>query len=217
MTLLCGVDEAGRGPVIGPLVSAGVVIDAKDTGKLTALGVKDSKLLTPKQREEMFEEIKKTVLRYEIHSLTPQDIDAALRAEGTNLNWLEADTTIAIVDKLKPDRAVIDCPSTNIAAYTAYLKKGLKTKCELIVEHKADLNHVVVGAASILAKVTRDRAIEEIKKKIGKNIGSGYPADPVTKEFLEKNWDKHPEIFRKTWQTYKNVMKKKAQKGLGEF
>ena len=117
---------------------------------------------------------------------------------------------------MKPDKAILDCPSTNVKAYKQYVEKLLKGKVELVAEHKADVNYPVVAAASILAKVTRDREIEKIKKKVG-NVGSGYPADPVTKAFLEKNWDKHPKIFRKTWAAYKNVAKKKGQKGLGEF
>ena len=217
MKLICGIDEAGRGPVIGPLVTAGVVIEEGDEAKLTEMGIKDSKLILPKKREEMFEAVKKIVKRYEIIVLEPKDIDDALRSPSTNLNWLEADTTAAIVNKLKPDKAIVDCPSNNIEAYTEYLNKKINVKCEIVAEHKADLNYVVVGAASILAKVTRDRIIEEIKKEIGENIGSGYPADPITKRFLEDNWDKHPKIFRKTWKSYKNMITKKAQKGLGEF
>lgn len=217
MVSVCGIDEAGRGPVIGPLVTAGAVIDEGDEKKLADLGVKDSKLILPAKREEMFEQIKKIVKSYEIRVIEPRDIDSALRDPSTNLNWLEADATADVVNILKPDKAIIDCPSNNIEEYTKYLKKKLNGSCELVVEHKADLNHLIVGAASILAKVTRDRAIEEIKKRIGKDIGSGYPSDPVTREFLEHNYDQHPEIFRKTWQTYKDVVRNKEQKGLGDY
>jgi ribonuclease HII len=217
MTELCGIDEAGRGPVIGPLVTAGVVIDPADEAKLKKLGVKDSKLLLPKKREELFDKILEIVKRHEIVVLSPQDIDAALIDPDTNLNWLEADTTAELINKLKPEKAIVDCPSNNIQEYSDYIRKKLNVDCELVAEHKADLNHLVVGAASILAKVTRDRAIEEIKKKVGQDIGSGYPADPVTKAFISENYKKHPEIFRKTWQTYKNVVASKQQKGLDEF
>ena len=171
----------------------------------------------PKKREELFDWIKKFVKRYEIIVLEPKDIDAALRSQSSNLNWLEADTNVEIINKLKPEKAIVDCPSNNIQAYTEYMERKLKVKCEVIAEHKADLNHVIVGAASILAKVTRDRMIEEIKKKIGEDIGSGYPADPKTKRFLEDNWDKYPKIFRKTWKSYKNIIDKQKQRGLGDF
>ena len=217
MTELCGIDEAGRGPVIGPLVTAGVVIDDSDEQKLADLGVKDSKLILPKKREELFEKIKKIAKRFEIMVLSPQDIDAALIDPDHNLNWLEADTTADVINKLKPEKVIVDCPSNNVDEYKEYIREQLNVDCELVVEHKADLNHLVVGAASILAKVTRDRAIAEIKEQVGKDIGSGYPADPVTKEFISENYDKHPEIFRKTWQTYKDVVARKEQKGLDEF
>lgn len=216
MTIICGVEEAGRGPVIGPLVMAAVTIDQKEEIKLKEIGVKDSKLLTPKQREDMFEKIKKAVKKYEIKILSPQDVDDALNDPNINLNWLEAINSAELINKLKPDKAILDCPSNNILAYKNYVEKLLKFKVEIVSEHKADLNHLIVGAASILAKVTRDREIEKLKKKYGQ-MGSGYPSDPNTKTFLEKNWDKHPEIFRKTWASYKNIAKKKSQKGLGEF
>lgn len=217
MVELCGIDEAGRGPVIGPLVTAGVVIDEDKEMEFKALGVKDSKLIPRAKREELFETIKSMVKRYEIIVLTPQDIDAALMDPDTNLNWLEADTNAEIINKLKPEKAIVDCPSNNIADYSDYIRKKLNVDCELVAEHKADLNHLVVGAASILAKVTRDRAIAEIQKKVGCDIGSGYPSDPRTKAFISENYDKYPEIFRKTWQTYKNVVASKEQKGLDEF
>lgn len=217
MTLLCGIDEAGRGPVIGPLVSCGVLIDDKDEKKLARIGVKDSKLLLPKKREELFDKIIAIVKKYELVVLTPQDIDAALMDPDTNLNWLEADATAEIINKLNPEKVIIDCPSNNIEEYREYIRKKLNVDCELVAEHKADLNHIVVGAASILAKVTRDRAIEEIKKKVGQDIGSGYPADPITQQFITANYKKYPEIFRKTWQTYKNLIAKKQQTGLSDF
>jgi ribonuclease HII len=217
MASLCGIDEAGRGPVIGPLVTAGVVIDSADEEKLKNLGVKDSKLIPKHKREEMYDAIISIVKSYEIVVLSPADIDAALVDPSTNLNWLEADTQAEIINKLTPEKVIVDCPSNNVDAYTDYLRRKLNVDCELVVEHKADLNHLVVGAASILAKVTRDKAIDEIKKKVGQDIGSGYPADPITKSFIEDNYKKHPEIFRKTWQTYKNVVASKQQKGLGDF
>ena len=104
----------------------------------------------------------------------------------------------------------MDCPSNNIPAYTAYVQKHVKDKTiELISEHKADLNHTIVGAASIIAKVVRDREIAKSREDIGIDFGSGYPSDPKTKEFLAKNWDKYPLLFRKSWASYKKVVQKK--------
>jgi len=214
--LICGIDEAGRGPVIGPMVLCGVLVEEKDLTKLKSLGVTDSKLLTKEKREELFEKIIKIIKKYEIIIVHPKEIDSALESKDLNLNWLEAHKSAEIINKLKPNKVTVDSPSNNCKVYAVYLKKLLNKKTELECIHKADLKHVYVGAASILAKVTRDKEIEKIQKKYG-NIGSGYPSDETTQKFLEKNWKKHPEIFRKTWSSYQKFVKNQNQKKLGEF
>ncbi|MFT4297633.1 MAG: ribonuclease HII [Candidatus Woesearchaeota archaeon] len=217
MVIICGVEEAGRGPVIGPMVMAGVVMDEKDLFKLDDLGVRDSKLLSPFQRESMFELIQKAVKAYKIITLPPSKIDETLDSEDMNLNWLEAKTSAEIINELNPDKAILDCPSNNILAYSIYVKNNLSKPVEIISEHKADLNHKIVGAASILAKVARDREIQKIKDKLKVNFGSGYPSDPLTIKFLKDNWNKYPDIFRKSWSSYKRVESLKSQKKLAEF
>ncbi|MBW2963437.1 ribonuclease HII [Candidatus Woesearchaeota archaeon] len=162
MKILLGIDEAGRGPVLGPLVMAGAMID--DEKKLENLGIKDSKLLLPQKRQEIYQKLIKLV-KYKIIILKPEEIDAALKSQNLNLNWLEAQTSAKIINELKPKRAIIDCPSNNVESYHEYLKKIVKTKTELILEHKAE-SHLIVAAASILAKVTRDKEVEKIKKQI---------------------------------------------------
>lgn len=213
----CGVEEAGRGPVIGPMIMAACTIKEEDEDTLKKIGVKDSKLLSPQQRESLYKEILKMVLDYTITIITPLQIDNALEDDNMNLNWLEATTSANLINELKPDYAVLDCPSNNIKAYNDYVKERIKTKTEIISEHKADLNHPIVSAASILAKVTRDHEIEKIKQKLNVSFGSGYPSDPRTVEFLEKNYNKYDNIFRKSWASYKRVASKRAQKKLGEF
>ena len=217
MVLIAGVDEAGRGPVVGPLVAAGVLIDEKDLAKLREIGVKDSKLLSPKQREMLFYKIISIAKNYKIVIVDPEEIDEAVESETSNLNQLETEKFAIIINYLKPDRVVIDCPSTNLEAYKEHIRVYIKEKMSIICEHKADLNHEVVGAASILAKVTRDREIEKIKERIGINFGSGYPSDETTKEFLKKNWNKYPDILRHSWASYKNVTVEKKQTKLEDF
>ncbi len=222
MKLICGVEEAGRGPVIGPMVMCGLTIDEKKEPMLKKIGAKDSKLLSPKQREFLYKKILTIVKKSEVVILRAWQVDAALQDPKLNLNWLEALTSAKIIAKLKPDKAILDCPSNNIKAYTAYVKKELeklkiKKKIELISEHKADLNHPIVSAASIIAKVTRDREIEKIKKIIKQDFGSGYPSDPTTQEFLKKNYKKFKKYFRTTWSTYQEIKNSKTQKKLGEF
>ena len=199
------------------MVICGVTIDEKDTYKLKSIGAKDSKLLTKQTREILFEQIKKIIKKYKIIIIPPKEIDGALLSDDLNLNWLEAIKMAEIINELKPDKVIIDCPSNNDREFLRYLKKHLKDKnTEIIAEHKADVIYPVVSAASILAKVTRDREIENLKRKYKVDFGSGYPSDSITREFLEVNHDKY-DFFRKTWAPYKQVNARKKQKRLGEF
>lgn len=216
--LLCGIEEAGRGPVIGPMVMCGVLIDEKDELKLVAVGARDSKLLSPRARELVYKKIIGLVKDYKVVAISPQEIDAAIQSPTLNLNWLEAKKTSEIVNYLKPDKVILDCPSSNCRAYADYVRKGLENKkVRIVAEHKADVNHPIVSAASIIAKVVRDQKIEGIKKEIGIDFGSGYPADERTAKFLREYHDKYPELFRKEWEPYRKIIKAKKQKGLAEF
>ena len=219
MVLLCGIEEAGRGPVIGPMVMCGLMINEEDEPKLKAIGAKDSKMLTPKQREGLFDKILKIAVRHKVVILSPQEIDDAVgRGKAANLNWLEAETSAKMINELKPDKVLVDCPSPNIPAYTARLRSMLDNKeINILCAHHADVNFPVVSASSIIAKVTRDAEIEKIKKKIGKNFGSGYPADPTTKEFVKEHYMDYPDIIRHSWAPYKEIIKQRDQKKIGEF
>ena len=214
MVKVLGIDEAGRGPVIGPMVMAGAMIEE---GKESSLGdVKDSKLVSQKNRIILERHIKKQT-KYEVLVVEPEIIDAAVLSGELNLNWLEAHKQAEIINKLKPDKAIIDCPCINCKAYEEYLQNLIKDKnIQLIVEHKADENYPICSAASILAKTEREKQMGDIKRKYGKT-GSGYPADPYTKEFIKNNWNKCPEIFRKSWSTYKRFAENKFQKTLPDY
>ncbi len=215
--LILGIDEAGRGPVLGPLVMAGALLREEDVPQLKERGVKDSKLLSPEKREALEKEIQKVVVDFTLEIVEPLNIDAAIKS-GLNLNWLEGNMAAAIINRLKPDTAIIDCPSPNIQAYKEYLFHRLENKkIKLVVEHKADLNHLPVSAASILAKVARDREIEKLKQKIGFDFGSGYLTDEKTQVFLKKHFNDYENVFRKAWVSFKNVENEKQQKSLGEF
>jgi len=148
-------------------------------------------------------------------SATPRGIFSS----SSNLNLLEAQNFAELINSLRCDEAIIDCPSTNIKAYTETLKSLLKFDTTLMCYHKAE-RFFQVGAASILAKVTRDREIEKLQSTIPEPMGSGYPSDPVTKEFLKNNWDKYPDIFRKSWSSYTAYSDGKfsnKQKNLSDF
>jgi len=215
--LICGIDEAGRGPLIGPMVMCAVKIRKEDEQKLVALGVKDSKLLTAKTREFLYDKIIEIAKGYEIAIVEPHEIDAAVFSQTSNLNWLEATTSAKLLNVLKPDSAILDCPSPNIKAYHDFVNKLLEKKLDMTCAHHADRDFVVVGAASIIAKVTRDAEVEKIRKKIGKDFGSGYLTDPKMKGFAEKYWDKYPEIFRHSWAPYMKLAGLKKQKKLDSY
>ena len=214
MTKILGIDEAGRGPVIGPLIIGGVMVEEGDEKKFE--GVKDSKLLPHKKRIELDKKIKE-VSEFMIIEVLPKEIDEAILGGKINLNWLEAHKQAEIINSLNPDVAIIDCPSPNCKAYEAYVRELLvNKKIKMIVEHKADVNYPVCSAASIIAKVRREDAMDEIKSIYG-DTGPGYPANATTLAFIRDNWQKHPDIFRKSWATFKNQEKAAGQMKLEKF
>ncbi|MDD5178237.1 MAG: ribonuclease HII [Candidatus Nanoarchaeia archaeon] len=214
--MILGIDEAGRGPVIGPLVIAGTMTDENDLEKLKELGVRDSKLVLPKKRAELFKKLKKITVSHTI-VINPKEIDEAVESANLNLNWLEAIKAAEIINIMNPDKVILDCPSPNLKAYERYLRKHLQNKeIPIICEHKADLNYVIVGAASILAKETREIILEKMKKEYG-DFGPGYSSNAITQKYTEENFEKYPEIFRKSWATWKNQENNKKQKKLNEF
>ncbi len=201
------------------MVMVGVLTDEEGTAELKKIGAKDSKLLTPKQRQQLFGKIVRIVKDYKIVIVSPAEIDASVKSDdGMNLNWLEAHKSAEIINALNPEKIIIDSPSNNVENYKRYLMRLLKNKkIEAVVEHKADVNHVECSAASILAKVTRDSEIEKIKKAVVEDLGSGYLADPKTIEFFDKYFETYPDIFRKSWAPYRDKVSGKQQKKLGEF
>jgi ribonuclease HII len=216
--LFAGVDEAGRGPIIGPMVMATVFMREADLDKLKLLGVKDSKLLSKQKREELYDDILDIVADYKIVIVPNTEIDEAVNGKESNLNRLELIKTAEMLNSIPElEKAYVDCPSINMVAYNKDLMHEINNKkLRLVAEHKADMNYPIVAAASILAKVTRDREIEKIMQQFDVDFGSGYLTDPKTIAFLEKNYDKYP-FFRKSWSTWKNLAKKKNQKTLTNF
>jgi len=218
MVLVCGIDEAGRGPVIGPLVICGAMVEDGKLDELRALGVKDSKMLTHKSRTEMCAKIKEVLVDFKIIKVQPSEIDHVVESKTTNLNWLEADKSVEIINALDPDEVILDCPSPNVKKYASYIKERVDDdNVKVVAKHKADRDYVIVGAASILAKCEREHEVAEIEKVVGQSIGSGYPSNPVCQEFLRKHGEQYPEIIRRSWMTWKNHVKGKRQKTLGEF
>lgn len=219
--LLLGIDDAGRGPVIGPMILAGCLIDEETEKNLKKLGVKDSKQLTQKRREFLEEKIKQEAETFEVVVFLPDEIDGK-NEHGINLNNLEAIACAEIINRInkgyKKIKVVIDCPSVSIAKWQDFLKTKIKnlSNLEISCEHKADKNHVSVSAASILAKCVREKEMNKLKEKYGDGIGSGYCSDPLTCEFLSKYAQKYQDqgIFRKTWSTWKTALGQSKQNKL---
>ncbi len=215
--IVCGIDEAGKGPVIGPMIVAGAEMREEDLPKLKEIGAKDSKLLSPKRREEIYRELTK-IVKYKLIKISPREIDYYVK--DNRMNEMEALKICEIINDLNPDKAIIDCPSPNKRAFKEFLISKIKNKkIKLIVEHKADYKYEIVGAASIIAKVTRDREVRKIERKFNIKIGSGYPSDPKTREFIKNNWNKElfSNIFRKSWQTWKRLKEQSKTKQLKLF
>jgi ribonuclease HII len=219
--LILGIDDAGRGPVIGPMILAGCLIDESTEIEFKKLGIKDSKELTPKRREFLATIIREKAETFEIVLAHPTEIDEKL-GSGTNLNHLEAIKTAEIINKINKGfrkiKVIIDCPSVGIVKWTDFLKIKIDnlSNLEIVCEHKADKNHIAVSAASILAKSAREKEMDKLKEMYGFEMGSGYTSDPSTINFLEKNSQKHEDsgIFRKSWGTWKNATDKIVQKKL---
>jgi len=222
--LILGIDDSGRGPVIGPMIMAGCLIDSELEKEFRQEGVKDSKKLIDKRRETLAEIVRNKALSYNIIVISPREIDGRTNA-GINLNRIEAIKAADIInstnkgfDKIK---VVVDCPSPNIEKWTNTLKAYVdkKDNLEFVVEHKADVNHIACSAASIIAKSQREKEVRKIKRAIGKDFGSGYPSDPVTCKFLSEYAKEHKKdgIFRETWATWKNSCSIKEQKKLDSF
>jgi len=201
---ISGIDEAGKGPVLGNLVIALASIDAEAEPELTELGITDSKKLTREKREEFFPQIKK-LCKYSIVEITASQLNERMGRESLNL--IEAKAMGGLAASF-PGRIYIDLPEKNASKF---IEKANLGKREVVAEHKADLKYPIVGAASILAKVTRDRRIEELKEKVGEEIGSGYTSDERTINAI-----KNPKIraklkgeIRTRWSTVERVMQPK--------
>ena len=209
-----------KGAVIGPMVIAGVTLEKKYEKKITALGVKDSKQLSPKKREELaplIEEIAKNIVVIKVPACK---IDAN-RLHGINLDMIEAIKIAQIIEMSPKSRIYVDSLGQNPKKFERMIRNHLpkEKKFDLIVKNYLDESVPVVSAASVIAKVERDREIEEIKKKVGVDFGVGYSHDKRTIEFIKYLMKKGelPSYVRKTWITVENLKAKKLQMKIKQF
>nr|MDO8114280.1 ribonuclease HII [Candidatus Sigynarchaeota archaeon] len=208
-----GADEAGRGPVLGPLVICAACFPEEEIPFLKDKGVTDSKQLTPKRRDELVDVITGKAIAYELVIFSAQEISKSME-NGVNLNDQEIDGFARAINGLIQRGAVprmmwVDAADVKPERFGERIQAKLKSKINLLAMHKADAIHIPVGAASILAKTKRDALIDELAKEYG-DIGSGYPSDPKTRAFLKEYYatqQRFPPIARTSWDTLKQLKK----------
>jgi len=212
-----GIDEAGRGSLVGPLVVGAFCLAEDRLDELVALGAKDSKALTPPAREKVFEGLSEVGTRAHV-ALSPQEVDRAV--EKGNLNRLEAETFAQLIRDLRPQVAYVDACDPNERRFGLRVGRLAGIPVRIISRHHADRDFPVVGAASIVAKVTRDRAIDALRAQVGDALGSGYPSDERTVEFVRsflRGTTPVPPWVRSSWATMQRVMPHRPARTLDSF
>jgi ribonuclease HII len=207
-----GVDEAGKGPVLGSMFAAAVAADPEALPD----DVDDSKGIDPQRREELASEIR-AVGRVGVSEITVAEIDDP----ETDMNTLTVVAHARALERVAGDgdSAIVDAGDTNAVRFGTRLSDRLDADVDVRAEHEADENHALAGAASIVAKVARDAHVDALAAKYGP-LGSGYPSDPTTREFLEEYVDEHGELpacARESWQTCSDVLAAASQASLDAF
>ncbi len=205
MNIIAGIDEAGRGPLIGDMFMAMIVIEKDKISLLRDLGIRDSKKMSKNQREKLFPYIVLNSLVISVTRATPHQID------HENLNSIELKMICRLI---KNTSRFYKINAIYIDAFSdpEKLKNDINNICSipknnLIIKYKADSEFLVVSAASIIAKVLRDNHIALLKRVYG-DFGSGYPSDYRTISWLIQYLRKHneiPPIVRKSWQTINKI------------
>ena len=207
---IAGVDDAGRGAILGPLVIAGVCVRENKLERLIRIGVKDSKLLSPHKRLDLYHQIMNIVDNVVMIKLKPEQIDDyVLKGKKyKRLNYLEAISMAKVIESLDAEIVYVDASDVNVERFKQDILEVLKRKVEIVSVHHADRIYPIVSAASIIAKVSRDQEISDLSQKFG-DIGSGYPADERTIKFLEqwiKRYGDIPSFARRSWKTVKKLL-----------
>jgi ribonuclease H2 subunit A len=220
-----GIDEAGRGPVLGPMVYGIAFCPVDKNTDLKELGVDDSKVLTEAQREQLLKKLfdNSDYIGWAIHVLSSSYISTSMYRRGKyNLNTMSHDTAIGLINKaIESGVRVSEVYVDTVGPPDKYQAKleGIFPELKITVAKKADSLYACVSAASICAKVARDKALKEWKfaedKEFTKAWGSGYPGDAVTKKFLQDNLNGlfgFPSIVRFSWKTSEKLLEEKAVK-----
>lgn len=212
-----GVDEAGRGSWIGPLVVGAVAVHASDLERVRESGACDSKALSPARREEVYAKLE-AFARIASVELAPPEIDRFVR--HGKLNELEARAFGEVVRPFGPARVTVDACDTNAARFGLRVAWHAGDGFRVESRHRADEEDPLVGAASIVAKVRRDRAVRRLAQELGTDIGSGYPSDATTVEFVRRvarRGRRLPPWLRASWATTERVLGPRPTRTLEEL
>jgi len=217
VTLIAGIDDAGRGPVIGPLVIAGILIHDYQVPVLAAIGVRDSKALPPRRRSSLAKQIREVAVKCKIVELSPREIDDVVLngRRLRRLNWLEARAMAEVIQGLHPDVAYVDASDVREKRFGEQIREMLSFDVAVVSEHHADAKYPVVSAASIIAKTHRDEVIAGLRK-IYEDFGSGYSSDSRTRQFLRDWFRDHgdqelPDFVRRSWKTIRKIKEEAEQ------
>lgn len=200
---VCGVDDAGRGSLLGPLVIAGVLIHRSKLKSLSRMGVRDSKKLSPAAREALYHKIIESADDYYVSKIGPSTIDRSVKKHL--LNYLEAKYMAKVISKLNPEISYVDSCDVNPTRFGRQI--SVLSNRRVRSYHHADDRFVIVSAASIIAKVSRDKEIRRLQKT--HNIGSGYPSDSKTIDFVRRYHTKNnemPKFVRKSWRPVLKIL-----------
>jgi len=220
MVKVVGIDEAGRGPVVGSMFIGGFMVEESKLDEVEKLGVKDSKKLSDRKRERLAEKLREIGDPF-LKEITANEIDE-LR-EVMTLNEIEIQGFTDVIERSDAEKIIVDLPEPDGDRFIRKMKKELPARFadrDFTAEHEADDNFPIVSAASIIAKSARENHVDELKKKYGYDFKSGYPHDKPTISFLEKYVEEKgelPEEARLSWSTSERILKESDQSGLGDF
>jgi ribonuclease HII len=207
MKFIAGIDEAGRGPVVGPMVIAGILLEESRIRELVDIGVRDSKRLTPRKRESLRNQIMEMILGHRIEILQAAVIDETRNIK--NLNMIEVEVIAKILSSLRPDLAQIGSADVIPSRFKEMILSEMRSPVEIQSTHHAEDLFPAVAAASIIAKTTRDRIVASMHQQFG-DFGSGYPSDPKTRAFISEWYLRKrslPHIVRKSWKTVESIIR----------
>lgn len=217
---IVGIDEAGRGPVLGSMFIGGVAVAEEDIDELGRMGLKDSKKLSDRRREELVPRIEDIAAATHVKEVTASEIDELRQI--MSLNVIEINAFAAVIQELEPDKAFIDLPEPDGERFAKKIRAQLDgfDDLDIVAEHEADDTYPIVSAASILAKSARENHTAELKKKYGVDFRTGYPHDDDTitflKDFLREN-GRLPDETRMSWSTAQRLKEEAEQRGLNDY